>query len=172
MISLFREIGVRSWRVINIEPIGRAAESDELLLTNDEYRRMFDFIEKKRFEDPAFPVTYGCSHYLGTRMEREVRQWYFLCNAGIYTASIMYNGDVGACLDIERRPETIQGNVRETRFKEIWDNKFEIFRTDFKKCGPCADCKDYVFCAGDSCHTWDYDKMQPKICMRDILNNK
>lgn len=169
MYSTFKKIGVRSWRVINIEPIGRAAESDELLLTNDEYKTLFRFINRKRFEDPSFPVTYGCSHFLGTKYEREVRDWYFLCNAGIYTASIMYNGDVGACLDIERRPETIQGNVRETRFKEIWDNHFEIFRTDYKKCGKCADCADYTYCAGDSSHTWDYDKMQPKICMRDIL---
>lgn len=169
MYQEFKKIGVRSWRVINIEPIGRAEESGDLLLTKDEYRKMFSFIEEKRFLDPAFPVTYGCSHFLGTRHERESRQWYFLCNAGIYTASIMYNGDVGACLDIERRPETIQGNVRERRFSEIWKNEFQIFRTDYKKCGPCADCKDYQFCAGDSSHTWDYDKMEPKICMRDIL---
>ncbi len=169
MYKEFKKTGVRSWRVINIEPIGRAAESGDLLLTKDEYKLLFDFINRKRFEDPSFPVTYGCSHYLGTILEREVRQWYFLCNAGIYTASVMYNGDVGACLDIERRPETIQGNVRDTRFSEIWKNKFEIFRSDFKKCGPCADCEDYAFCAGDSSHTWDYDTMKPKICMRDML---
>lgn len=169
MYHEFKKIGVRSWRVINIEPIGRAANSTDLLLTKDEYKYLFSFIEKKRFEDPSFPVTYGCSHYLGTEHERESRQWYFLCNAGIYTASVMYNGDVGACLDIERRPETIQGNVRNTRFSEIWKNEFKIFRSDYKKCGPCANCKDYCFCAGDSCHTWDYDKMEPKLCMKDIL---
>ena len=169
MYHEFKKIGVRSWRVINIEPIGRAVEAEDLLLSKGEYKRLFSFIEKKRFEDPNFPVTYGCSHFLGTNHERESRQWYFLCNAGIYTASIMYNGDVGACLDIERRPETIQGNVRNTRFSEIWKNEFKIFRSDYKKCGKCADCKDYQFCAGDSSHTWDYDNMQPKLCLRDIL---
>lgn len=169
MYETFRKIGVRSWRVINIEPIGRALESGELALSSDEYKYMFDFIEKKRFLDPSFEVTYGCSHFLGTERERESRKWYFLCNAGVYTASVMYNGDVGACLDIERRPETIQGNIRESRFSDIWKNRFEIFRTDYRKCGPCADCKDYDFCVGDSFHTWDFDKMKPRLCMRDAL---
>lgn len=169
MYETFRKIGVRSWRVINIEPIGRALASGDLALNTDEYRYMFDFIEKKRFLNPEFEVTYGCSHFLGTDRERESRKWYFLCNAGVYTASVMYNGDVGACLDIERRPETIQGNIREQRFSEIWNNKFEIFRTDYRKCGPCAECRDYEFCVGDSFHTWDFDIMEPRLCMRDVL---
>lgn len=169
MYETFRKIGVRSWRVINIEPIGRALESGDLALTADEYRYMFDFIEKKRFLDPHFEVTYGCSHFLGVQRERESRKWYFLCNAGVYTASVMYNGDVGACLDIERRAETIQGNIRERRFSDIWKNEFEIFRTDYRKCGPCKDCKDYDFCVGDAYHTWDFDKMEPRLCMRDML---
>ena len=168
MYEEFQKVGVRSWRVINIEPIGRARENADLMLSKEEYIRMFDFIRENRFKN-KMEVTYCWSHFLGTDMEREVRKWYFLCNAGVYTASIMYNGDIGGCLDIERRPELIQGNIRRDNLKEVWENKFENFRNDFRKAGKCADCPDYKFCAGDAFHTWNFDTMQPNLCMKGIL---
>ena len=121
-------LDIDSWRVINLEPIGRALQWPNRMLTQEDYRRLFSFIREKRLA--GYPVEYGCSHYLGPELEGELRDWYWLCNAGIYTASIMSNGDVGACLDIERRPETIQGNIRETRFRDIWENRFALFRKD------------------------------------------
>lgn len=166
MYHIFSKMGVNSWRVINIEPIGRAKDQPELLLNKAEYHRMFEFIQKKR-KKGKMEVTYGCSHYLGTELEREVRKWYFLCNAGIYTASIMYNGDIGACLDIERRPELIQGNIRTDDFLEVWKNRFQTFRTDSRK---CQNCPEYEFCAGDSFHTWDFEKNEPALCMNQMLN--
>lgn len=168
MYKEFSGIGVRSWRVINIEPIGRAKGDPELMLTPDEYRGMFRFIESHRFAGPM-EVCYGCSHYLGVETEREVRKWYFLCNAGVYTASVAYNGDILACLDIERRPELVQGNIRCDNFMEIWKNGYEIFRTDFRKTGPCAECEHYRYCAGDAFHTWNFDGMRPDLCMKGIL---
>ena len=168
MYEEFKKVGVRSWRVINIEPIGRARENTDLMLSKNEYKTLFKFIREKRFED-KMEVTYGCSHYLGVDMEREVRKWYFLCNAGVYTASIMYNGDIGGCLDIERRPELIQGNVRKDNLKDVWENRFENFRNDFRKTGKCANCPDYEFCAADSFHTWDFDTMEPNLCLKGIL---
>ena len=168
MYEEFSKIGVRSWRVINIEPIGRAKEQPELLLTKEEYRGMFDFIAEKRFAG-KMEVCYGCSHFLGLGYEREVRPWYFLCNAGVYTASISYNGDILACLDIERRPELIQGNVRSDRFSDIWNTRFEIFRSDFRKTGKCRNCSYYRYCAGDAFHTWNFDTMEPNLCMKGIL---
>ena len=168
MYEEFGKIGVRSWRVINIEPIGRAKEQPELPLRKEEYKLLFDFIDEYRFKGPM-EVAYGCSHYLGEEYEREIRKWYFLCNAGVYVASVMYNGDVTACLDIERRPELVQGNIRKDSFKEIWENKFDIYRTDWRKTGPCKDCEHYRFCAGDSFHSWNFDKMEPNLCMKGIL---
>lgn len=169
MYEVFKKTGVRSWRVINIEPIGRAKDDPELMLDKEQYRGLIDFIREHRFED-KMQVSYGCSHYLGVEDEREVRPWYFLCNAGVYTASIMNNGNIGACLDIERRPEVIFGNIRKDSLKEVWEKGFEIFRTDFRKTGQCKKCKQYRFCRGDSFHTWDFDKMEPGICMYKMLN--
>lgn len=168
MYKIFSKIGVKSWRVINIEPIGRALSNKELLLNPRQLKGLIHFIEKKRFAG-KMEVVFGCSHYLGPEYEREVRPWYFLCNAGIYTAGILHNGDITACLDIERRPELIQGNIRKDSLKEVWENRFEVFRSDYRKCGKCAECEDYVYCGGDSFHTWNFDTMQPNLCMKEIL---
>lgn len=166
--ELFEEIlkvDVDSWRLLGIEPIGRALDHPELMLSMDEHIRLLDFIREKRAQ--GYPVLYGCSHYLGLEYEREVRDWYFLCNAGVYTASVMANGDIGACLDIERRPETIQGNIKNDNLKDVWENRFEIFRTpNYLKSSKCAECEDAKFCRGGAYHSWDYDRNEQRVCFR------
>lgn len=165
---IFNKMNIDSWRVINIEPIGRAKQHPELLLTNDDYVNLFEFIRNKRISGE--PVTYGCSHYLGLEYEREVRDWYFLCTAGLYTASIMANGDITACLDIERRPEFIQGNILRDNFKDVWENKFKEFRRDLSECNEkCRSCSEVEYCHGDAFHTWNFDENSPQVCFKDIL---
>lgn len=168
LFGIMKGIDIDSWRVINIEPIGRALRRPEMLCTPDDLRNMFEFIRKARKD--GFPVEYGCSHYLGLDYEVEVRDWYWLCNAGVHTASIMSNGDIGACLDIERNPRTIQGNIRQDRFKDVWDKRFEIFRRN-KACdsAKCSACEHKGFCRGDAAHSWDYKNDEPLVCMRDVL---
>ena len=168
LFEIMKGIDIDSWRVINLEPIGRALTRPELMCTPDDLRKIFDFIKQARRN--GYPVMYGCSHYLGLPYEAEVRDWYWLCNAGVYTASIMSNGDIGACLDIERNPRVIQGNIRKERFKDVWENRFEIFRRDKSQdCGKCSECDQRRFCRGGAYHSWDYGKDEPLICMKGIL---
>ncbi|MBR4162547.1 MAG: radical SAM protein [Solobacterium sp.] len=168
LFSIMDQIDIDSWRVIHLEPIGRALDRPEMMLTKEDYIRLFSFIRDKRRE--GYPVEFGCSHYLGLEYEAEVRDWYWLCNAGVHTASIMANGDIGACLDIERRPETIQGNIFEDRFSDVWKNRFQIFRQNFSSANEnCRNCKHEKFCRGDAKHSWNYDLHQPMVCMKDIL---
>ena len=168
LFSIFNEMDIDSWRVVNMEPMGRAKTFPELLLTDDDYRTLFEFIRSKRIAGE--PVAYGCSHYLGMEYEREVRDWYYLCTAGLYTASISTNGDIVACLDIERRPEFVQGNIIRDRFSEVWENKFQIFRRDLSDDNAvCQKCDQKEFCHGDSFHSWDFDKNEPQLCFKDIL---
>lgn len=158
-------LDIDSWRVIGVEPIGRALVRPELLLTAEDRRYLFGFIREKRSEN--MPVTYGCSHYLGTKLEGEVRDFYFLCCAGIYTGSIMSDGSIGACLDIERRPETVQGNIYNDRFSDVWKNRFRLFRRDFSELNAdCSACSEREFCAGGSRHSWDYDRNCQRVCFR------
>lgn len=168
LYRIFSDMDIDSWRVINIEPMGRALEYPELILTKDDYITLFEFIRNKRIAGE--PVTYGCSHYLGKEYEREVRDWYYLCTAGLYTASITANGDIIACLDIERRPEFVQGNILHDCFSEVWKNKFKEFRRDLSnKNEKCLSCKESEFCHGDAYHSWDFDENRPRVCFKDIL---
>ena len=41
-------IGVRNWRLITIDPMGRAAENPELILTPEQHRQVLDYIREKR----------------------------------------------------------------------------------------------------------------------------
>ena len=168
LYKIFNEMDIDSWRVINIEPMGRAKQHPELILTKEDYQTIFEFIRNKRIAGE--PVTYGCSHYLGMEYEREVRDWYYLCTAGLYTASITANGDIIACLDIERRPEFVQGNILKDRFSEVWKNKFQVFRRDLADDNEtCSKCFHKDYCHGDAFHSWDFDNNKPLVCFKDIL---
>ena len=157
---------IYSWRITNIDPIGRAQLNSNLLLSKDEILDLLSFIRNLRYsQEVDMEVTYGCSHFLTYDFEREVRDFYFQCGAGILVGSVMANGDIGACLDIERRSNLIQGNIYKDDFMTIWNNRFEIFRINraakSHHCGACA-YKDV--CRGDSAHTWDYDLDEPRYC--------
>ena len=168
LFKIFDKMDIDSWRVMSIEPIGRARSHPELLLTPEDYRYMFEFIRNKRIAGE--PVCYTCSHYLGTEYEGELRDWYFLCTAGIYTASITCSGDITACLDIERRPEFIQGNIRRDRFSKVWNERFEVFRRDLSEdCAVCRSCPDEKFCHGGAFHSYNFDEHRPNVCFKNIL---
>ncbi|MBR5677987.1 MAG: radical SAM protein [Paludibacteraceae bacterium] len=165
MFRVLCETDVDSWRLVGVEPIGRALEHPELFLSKSEQLRLLQYIRDRREE--GYPVAYACSHWLGLGFEREVRDSYFFCDAGLRTASIMANGDIGGCLDIDRRPETIQGNVLKDDFTEVWKKRFGIFRKPLSsRCAECAQCPDEMFCRGGSAHTWDYVNDRQLVCFR------
>ncbi|MBO4868374.1 MAG: radical SAM protein [Clostridia bacterium] len=172
--EFLKTIGVRSWRPVNIEPIGRACEYDDLMLTPEQFTYLLSFIREKRFDpECGMEVTFGCSHYLGSEHERMVRDHYFLCGAGILTASVRSNGDICACLDIINKPELTQGNIHTDDFWSAWQNRFEVFRRDrTTDCLKCINCPERVICGGDSAHTWDYTNNQPLFCYLDHTCNK
>lgn len=172
LFELLSEMGISSWRLINIEPIGRACESGKLMLDAQQFGYMLSFIREKRFDPKCeMEVTFGCSHYLGIETERMVRDHYFLCGAGILVASVRSNGDICACLDIENREELVQGNIRKDSFIDIWRNGFQAFRRDrTADCERCLSCEERFICGGDSAHTWSYERHEPLLCYQRMLN--
>ena len=171
LYDFLRKLGIGSWRVINVEPIGRACESKKILLTKKQFGNLLGFIRTKRFDQSnPMEVTYGCSHYLGTEMERMVRNNYFICGAGIYVASIRSNGDICACLDIENLPLLVQGNINSDDFWEVWCQRFLAFRSDRTlNSATCCNCEDRWICGGDSAHTWDWKTNNPLLCWKKGL---
>ncbi|MBR0192061.1 MAG: radical SAM protein [Thermoguttaceae bacterium] len=169
LYALLSQMGITNWRPINVEPIGRACESGDLLLTPEQFAQLISYIRAKRFDPGSeMEVTFGCSHYLGVENERMVRDHYFLCGAGILTASVRSNGDICACLDVENRPELVQGNIRTDDFMDVWLNRFQSFRKDrTADCARCVNCSERFICGGDSTHTWDFDQNRPLLCFQD-----
>lgn len=106
----------------------------------------------------------------GMQYEHEVRDNYFICGSGIYVASVLCNGDIFSCLDIERNRKLIQGNIHKDNFIDVWENRFQVFRQDRTElCRECADCKNREICGGDSTHTWNFHKNRPNLCLSKIL---
>ena len=171
--SYVESLGVDSWRLTNVEPIGRANQMENDFLTTDDFLALFDFTRSCRQNHTKPEVSFGCSHYATIEYEMDIRDHFFICGAGILVASIMQNGDIYACLDIDRKYGLVQGNIKKDSFKEIWQKGFLPFRQrrDRKNQG-CATCEDAPFCRGDSSHTWDYDADSPKCCLKQLFESK
>ena len=172
LYELFKSMKLRDWRITNVDPSGRARDSKNLL-DAEEFLTLFDFIQKLR-EENKIHVQYGCSHYVPQRFNYNLRDTAYNCGAGKFVASVLSNGDIFSCLDIERRPELIQGNILKDDFLTVWENGFKMFSGDYR-CSTserCRDCDNRAMCKGDSAHTWDYDAGEPLLCLFDLLKKE
>lgn len=169
MYRLLKALGIREWRLTNIEPIGRAIANNDLALEPAEYKCMLDFMADKQ-KDPDMQMLFTCNHYVGLAREHVIRPWFFFCKAGLQLAAIQYDGTIGACLDIERRKDLSYGNVRTDRILKVWKERFEVFREHkADKSTKCKNCVHKKNCQGGGYHTWDFDRNEPKICMLEMI---
>ncbi len=147
--NLLWELGVRDWRIFGIDPMGRAADNPELLLTDEQFRSLLDFIAAER--ETGRHVSYSCEGYLGT-YEGRVRDHLYHCSAGISTASVLIDGSISACTSIRGR--YYQGNIYRDSFWQVWENGFKPYRDRswMRKSEPCSDCKAFDFCEGNGMH--------------------
>jgi radical SAM enzyme (rSAM/lipoprotein system) len=142
-------IGVRNWRLITIDPMGRAAENPELILTPEQHRQVLEYIRAKRKE--GLHVSYSCEGFMPD-YELEVRDHLFHCAAGVSVASILIDGSISACTSV--RGKYYQGNIYKDDFWEVWENGFEPYRNRkwMKQLEPCNTCKLFRYCEGGGMH--------------------
>jgi radical SAM enzyme (rSAM/lipoprotein system) len=141
--------GIADWRIFTIFPIGRAASNPDLQLNATEFKGLFDFIRETR-QEKKINLNYGCEGFLGN-YEREVRDSFFMCRAGINVASVLADGSISACPNL--RENFIQGNIYKDDFADVWQNRYQIFRDKgWTKNGICADCSFYKYCEGNGMH--------------------
>ena len=142
-------LGVRDWRVFGIDPMGRAADNPELLLTDDQFKYLMEYIAAER--EAGRHVSYSCEGYLGT-YEGRVRDHLYQCAAGISVASILIDGSISACTSI--RGKYYQGNIYKDSFWEVWEKGFKPYRDRswMRKIEPCKDCKAWSYCEGNGMH--------------------
>ena len=153
--------GIRNWRLFTISPIGRAAHNDELQLSRAQVETMMRFIAKTRQEN-RIRLTFSCEAYTG-KYEEQVRDTYFFCRAGINIGSVLINGDISACPNIDR--SYVQGNIYRDNLLDVWDNRFQLMRDrSWMSTGMCAKCKDFKQCLGGAMHLHAKDKGEMMIC--------
>lgn len=171
LYKVMLELGIDSWRLVSMDPIGRAKENEELLLNGEETKRLLEFI-KSNSKNKKIELLYGCPGFLGLDYEKEVRRQYFYCRTGISIASILYNGDLFVCPNVPRLKELIQGNIRKDNFKDVWENKYEEFRKiDRTKCEECGKCEYWEYCLGGAYHTWNFKENKPNRCTYNLIKN-
>ena len=160
-------IGVRNWRLITIDPMGRAAENPELILTPEQHRHVLEYIRAKRKE--GLHVSYSCEGFMPD-YEMEVRDHLFHCAAGISIASILIDGSISACTSV--RGKYYQGNIYKDDFWEVWENGFEPYRNRkwMKLLEPCNNCKLFRYCEGSGMHLRREDGSL-MLCHYRKLNN-
>lgn len=157
---------VKAWRLFTIVPIGRAKDNPELFLTDLQFKELMDFIsEKKKLK--MMDVKFSCEGYVGT-YESKVRDQPFFCRAGINIGSVLIDGSISACPNIDR--SYAQGNIYQDNFAEIWETKFQVFRDrNWTKRGQCAECGDYADCQGNGLHNWHDKKENVLICHNEKI---
>ncbi len=140
------------WRLLPIEPIGRAsaALTDELLSPEDLAEVLGFVVECQTLELP-FGVEMGCGQWYGKQLEGFVRPYIWHCIAGINVLGIMSDGSIGACNNIDR--SYCQGNVLEDDVKDVWQYRFDVFRDrEWARNDECIDCSDWGLCKGGEMH--------------------
>ena len=158
--------GVRAWRLFTIIPIGRAIDNPDLSLTASQFVKLMDFIAESR-KTGSIDVKFSCEGYVG-RYESLVRDSYFFCRAGINIGSILIDGSISACPNIDR--SFIQGNIYRDNFYQVWQTKYEPFRNrSWTKYGKCGNCSEYRDCTGSGLHNWHGDKSNVLVCHHEKI---
>jgi len=152
LYNLLLKLGLKEWRIFTVFPIGRAKQHDLLQLNPQEFKGLFDFIEKVREED-KIKLNYGCEGFLGD-YEGRVRDNFFFCRAGINVASILVDGSISACPNL--RDNFIQGNIYKDNFKDVWVHKYSMYRDrSWTRTGICKNCEFFDYCEGNGMHLRD-----------------
>lgn len=145
-------IGVKSWRLFTIFPVGRAKQYPELQLTNQQMIGVMEFIKQTR-KNKEIQISYGCEGFLGN-YEGDVRDHFYTCRAGVSVGSILADGSISACPSI--RSNFYQGNIYKNDFMDIWNTQFKLFRDrSWMHKDECAACSFFRYCKGNGMHLRD-----------------
>jgi radical SAM enzyme (rSAM/lipoprotein system) len=145
-------LGLKSWRLFTVFPVGRAAQDADLQLSNERFRGLMEFIKNTRKEGRIM-ASYGCEGFLG-EYEGQVRDHLYTCQAGLSVSSVMIDGSISACASI--RSDFSQGNIYKDDFINVWENRYQPYRDrSWMRKGECADCKYFRYCQGNGMHLRD-----------------
>ena len=161
--ELLAETGIRKWRLFTVTPIGRAANIPELKLSGSELIKLMEFIKINRQMELFPEASFSCESYMG-QYEGIVREGFFFCRAGIHIGSILADGSISACPNIDRN--FVQGNIYQDDFMEVWNSRFLPFRNrSWTRIHECSACRHYKYCQGNGMHWWKYPEGTMARCL-------
>jgi len=147
--KLLVSLKVPAWRLFTIAPVGRAEKYQDLMLDRAGFEQLMRFISQKR-KTETMQISFSCESYTA-HWEKKVRNTRFFCRAGINIGSVLADGSISACPNIDR--SFSQGNIYRDNFYDIWQNSFDLFRNrNWTKTGICSQCSDYQMCLGNGLH--------------------
>jgi len=171
-----KEIKPRIFRVMTIDPLGRADLNNEYLLSSEQTKKAIQFLFKEYinncegYSNPTKTmVELGCGGWLGKDLEGMVRPFIFHCVAGINNLGILYDGKLAACSNIPRELG-FEGDLRKDKIKDVWEKKYQKYRNfDWKKTGNCKGCQEWDYCHGGPMHKMRKDGSRTD-CIYQIIN--
>ena len=176
--TMKREVKPRIFRVMTIDPLGRADLNKEYLLSPNQTKRVISFLQReyaknchKYSDQKETMVELGCGGWLGQEVEGTVRPFIFHCVAGINNLGILYDGKLAACSNIPRE-FGFEGDLKTDRIKDIWVNKYQRHRDfEWKKTGDCQSCGEWDYCHGAPMHKMKSDGSRTD-CIYQTINKK
>ncbi len=159
LYNILVEKGVKIWQLQIGLPMGNLADNRDMLLTPEQVDDVIDFIHStitdKRIDVyPADCLGYYNIKEVESRTKANNAQSLVMwkgCNAGKRSLGILHNGDILGCTSIRDR-EYIEGNIRKTPLREIWDNENNFsWNRKLKKdklSGMCQKCTYGETCLG------------------------
>ncbi len=166
MLDFLTRMNVKAWRLFTIAPIGRAIQHPELQLKPAQMKTLMAFIAATR-ENSKTDIKFSCEGYTGP-WEYKVRDTGFFCRAGINIGSVLIDGSISACPNIDR--SFVQGNIYRDDFSDIWENRFHDFRNrEWARKSSCGACSDFRDCQGSGLHLWHGEQDEVLVCHAGML---
>lgn len=161
--SILINKGVMGWQLQLGLPMGNMSKNSDLVAQPSDVDVIINFAYKSMLENKIDIQLADCMGYYNLK-EIEVRKhsskidvydWNG-CGAGKYNLGILHNGDILGCTSI-REKEYIEGNIRKTNIKDIWNNTDNFsWNRKMKKeklDGICKKCKYGTQCLGGCSNT-------------------
>jgi len=161
--KLLLKIGVKTWRICIIMPIGRA-EKKELLLNPDQINKLLKFISLNK---EKIKILVGENLPFLAEYEEKIRNSPLTCPVGFTACCIGVDGNVRGCPEMPDVKKFREGSILETPFLEIWKKGFKRYRIReaITKDKKCISCKDKEKCYG-GCWVMREGNIQ---CIHDLL---
>lgn len=119
LFELLQNVGVNRWQIQPIFPLGRAHESTELELTEQEYMKLGAFVQHSWLKAEKIGFKIGPADSYGYFSELDPRKppWRG-CPAGLLSCGITSDGKIKGCLSLP--DHLVEGDLRQQDLWDIW----------------------------------------------------